>query len=85
MSVTLDTALPMITHITMTIRIIGIMTTIIIRMVTIHRITSEGDAKTAKDLTDATTDKKDVMDEKDVNGTINGDMSGFFMECSWNT
>jgi hypothetical protein len=51
-------------------------------MVTIHHITSEGDATTATGLTDETTDAKDVMDEKDLNGTINRAMSGFFMECS---
>jgi hypothetical protein len=46
-------------------------------MVTIHHITSEGDAKTATGLTDETTDAKDVMD---VNGTINRVMSGVLME-----
>jgi hypothetical protein len=46
-------------------------------MVTIHHITSEGDAATTTGLTDETTDAKDVMDE---NRTINRVMSGVLME-----
>jgi len=61
---------------TMTIRITGITTTIITRMVTIHHITSEGDATATTGLTDVTTDAKDVMDVKNVNGTINGQCPG---------
>ena len=58
MPVTSDTALPMITHITMTIRTTGITTTTITRMVTIHLITSEGDVKDTTGLTDETTDER---------------------------